>query len=141
MNHFTFKEFTRESVLPVHVADAILKHHMPALNAVREKLYGPIYISERSGFRSVPWERSQGRSGTSQHTFRNSDGTPCLGAVDVTTVPFKLEELGYLLVKYTGYRRIAWYPEQGFYHCDFKESDHRLYQQGDDGWKRVEEWI
>ena len=140
MNHFSFKEFTRESVIPLHVADAILKHHMPALNRVRNEIYGPIYISEHSGFRSVPYERSQGRSGTSQHTFRNSDGTPCLGAVDVTTVPFKLEELGYLLTKHTGYTRICWYPESGFYHCDYKDTDHRLFTMGEHGWTRDDTW-
>lgn len=140
MNYFNFKEFTRESVIPTYVADAILNHHMPNLNAVRHKLNAPINISQRSGFRSVPYERSQGRSGTSQHTFRNNDGTPCLGAVDVTTTQPALEALGHFLVRLTDYRRICWYPNEQFYHCDYKDTDHRLFTMGEHGWTRDDTW-
>lgn len=136
MNYFTFKEFTRESVLPTYVADAILKYHLPVLNLLRDMLGEPIYISERSGYRSVAWEKSKGRSGTSQHTFINQDGNLCKGAVDVTCHHMYLQELGYMLVKDSDYTRICWYPSEGFYHCDYKKSDHRVYNSIDGKWAR-----
>ena len=138
MNYFKFSEFTKESVIPLYVAQAILDYHMPALNLLRNSLGEPITISERSGYRSVAHEKLKGRSGNSQHCFQNG-----MGAVDLTTR--NMEKLGVLLT-ISAYSRVCWYPTKNFYHCDFKhgvrshhEHELELFVDYDDGtgWQRV----
>ena len=113
------------------VADAIMNDHIVQMSLIRYKYDAPIDVSQHSGFRPVTYEKSRGRSGTSEHTFsvKHPDGR---GAADYTCG--NLKKLLRLLFKYSNYQRIAYYPHHGFIHCDFKPSPHtpgRLYFEAD----------
>lgn len=123
--------------LPLQVINTIITHHLPILNDVREKLGKPVYISQHSGYRPVYWEKRKGRDGTSQHTFT---GEACMGAVDVTCGEGSTYTLLQLLCK-SNYRRVCYYPQDKFIHCDFK-GDEFLYFEDyglGKGWQFVEE--
>ena len=100
--------------IPEAIADKILKWHIAPMQRVRNIFNGAIWASQKSGYRSPHWERSKGRSGNSQHTFRGK------GAVDWTCREFSsnYERLLDLIVKETDYTRIAIY--NSFIHCDYK---------------------
>lgn len=75
-----------------------------------------LYVSLKSSYRSVEWEKSKGRSGYSEHTYN------FLGACDITCDNFK-ENQGLLLealIAVTRYTRLAIY--NGFVHGDYKNS-------------------
>lgn len=114
--YFTISEFIIDpdaDDVPVHVADKILNKHIPVLNPIRKKLGTPLHISKNSGYRSPQWELDHGRDGTSEHTFKGD------GAVDLTCKTEAIKRLGDLLAQ-SEYHRVAWYPDNNFYHCDFK---------------------
>jgi len=102
--------------IPETVADKILKWHILPMQRVRNLINIAIWPSQESGYRSYQWEKSRGRSGGSQHTFRGR------GAVDWTC--FKFNENSSLLINYiideTDYTRIALY--KNFVHCDYKQT-------------------
>lgn len=130
-NYFDIDEFfidkeLRDSYadIPVHVVNKIINHHLPILNDVRDKMNAPVWISKNSGYRSVQWELDHGRSGTSEHTFRGD------GAVDVTARNMQL------LLKYmmeSDYKRICYYPEQGFIHADQKGTNYHYFEANPQG--------
>lgn len=99
--------------IPEDVADKILLYHIPELNLLAQTLPFEIMISAKSGYRSVQWEKSKGRSGNSQHCFKGN------GAVDLTCEDFdrNLEGLLEGIVNCTDYTRIAVY--NSFVHLDF----------------------
>lgn len=138
--HFEISEFLIDRAakdVPVHVADKILRHHIPIINPIREKLGVAITVSEHSGFRSFAWERSKGRSGTSQHTFGDAHQNPefWLGAADYTCTDF--EGLVRELVA-SEYRRVAIYESRRFVHCDHKGEIKKIFKVLNNGtW---EEW-
>ena len=94
--------------LTVDVCDKI-KDIIFELNPVRER-YGKAIIVT-SAYRPVWWEKTKGRSGESEHTFKGK------GAVDLTCSDLikLLDEL-----QHTKFTRIAVYPGQNFVHCDYK---------------------
>jgi hypothetical protein len=114
--------------IPMSVADKLLKH-IRVIQPIREKLGVPISASENSGYRPIEWELKQGRSGNSEHCFKG------LGAVDWTC---SKDRAGLIeLLKESEYKRVAYYPENGFIHCDFK-GDEKLFFLSDSksNWKR-----
>jgi hypothetical protein len=116
--YFTISEFCiARSNIPQYIADAILKFFIIPLSLVRGLYGAPVYVSRKSGWRPVTWEQQKGRKGDSQHCFidRWEEG---LGAVDLkgNDLPKLLE----LLIKYTKFTRICYYPKLGFIHCDYK---------------------
>lgn len=129
-NYFDIAEFlidTNCEVVPIHVVRKIDKYHKPILNRIRRQLGVPVIISQHSGYRTEEWEHSKGRSGNSEHTFKGK------GAVDVRCNK-KFDELLELLIQ-SDYRRVAYYPAQGFIHCDHKEVDRKQYFEADESGK------
>lgn len=113
-NWFNISDFNISGEpIPEDVADKILEYHLIPLNRVRNAMGIPVWPSKKSGYRSPKWEKSKGRDGNSQHTFRAQ------GAVDVTCVGFqeKKEELLQALIENTDYMRFAVYDS--FIHCDY----------------------
>lgn len=102
--------------IPVVVADKILKYHIAPMGDVRKELGIPIFPSQKSGYRPEGWEHSHGRSGNSQHTFKDK------GAVDWTCNNFTKHKNDFLRAIYdnTEYTRIAIY--NSFIHCDYKST-------------------
>lgn len=134
-NFFGIQEFLidpdmRNGSVPTHVANKIIHHHLPILNPTRAQLGSALIISQNSGYRSVEWEKSKGRDGSSQHTFKGK------GAVDLTCKQSALHHLGDLLAE-SDYARVAWYPDSKFYHCDFKDYElgKRLFTVQNGIWK------
>lgn len=124
-NYFNLSEFLIDpnmrddySEVPVHVANKIINYHLPILNDIRDKINQPVFISKHSGYRSVEWEESHGRNGTSEHTFRGD------GAVDITAKD--MDKLVGLARK-SGYKRVCYYPHHGFIHCDFKGDNYHYF--------------
>lgn len=134
MKYFTIQEFTAEPLIPPFVASFIVKYHIQVMDPIREEMGGPILVSKRSGYRSPETEFKNKRSGDSEHTFKRK------GAADYTAD--NIELLGQLLLK-TPYTRICYYPDNKFYHCDYKNDKRQLYifKEGWDGWRRVEKWL
>lgn len=115
--NFSISEFIiTGDKIPVTVADKILKYHISPMCDVRKKLGVPIFPSQNSGYRPVSWEKSHGRSGNSQHTFKEK------GAVDWTCNNFSKYKNDFLRAIYseTSYTRIAIYNT--FIHCDYKDT-------------------
>lgn len=113
--YFKIEEFVISGdTVPVKVADKILHYHILPCNKVREELGVPMTASQKSGYRSVEWEKSRGRSGNSQHTFKGK------GAVDWTCNNFKdnAKKMLLSLIDNTEYTRMAVYNT--FIHCDYK---------------------
>ncbi len=141
--HFSISEFLVDpnmTEVPVHVVDKILKHHISVLNPIREKMDQPIFISKHSGYRSTEWEKKNGRGGSSQHTFGDAIQDPIerhkhWGAVDVTAIDLQ----GLINHLYeSDYKRICYYPDGSFIHCDYKGDDYLYYINGEEGWELQE---
>lgn len=100
--------------IPQSVADKILHKHILPMQPVREELDIPVYPSLKSGYRSVVWEKKHGRTGSSQHTFKEN------GAVDWTCNDFEKRKDTLLesMIKHTDYTRFAIYAS--FIHADYK---------------------
>lgn len=102
--------------IPEDVADKLLKWHICPMQDVRDELGYSIWASQESGYRPVSWEKSHGRSGNSQHTFKGK------GAVDWTCKNFNDNKKEFLksIIRHTDYTRIAIY--NSFIHCDYKQT-------------------
>lgn len=155
--HFSISELCidEDAPLPLHVADKLLAFHIAPINPIRISLGVPVWASDRSGYRHKGWERSHnrapndprtGRTQWSRHTFdplagKDPEGK---GAVDWTTNPAYLPELGKKLLRESKYSRICWYPDQLFYHCDYGFEDRgKSVFINDGGWqqKSESEWL
>jgi len=124
----------RDKDIPLSVADAILECHIRPMEKIHQRL--KIKASERSGYRSLDYELSKDRSGTSQHTFEdtwlNGAGAVDWGLVEWSQIDFK--RLTALILDGTDYQRICVY--RSFIHCDFKQGSRyngqkELYQSDD----------
>ena len=111
--NFDISEFCITDEVTPDIADKILHFHILPLQEIRNKTKLPIVVSDHSGYRPVKWEKSHKRDGTSQHTFR------LMGAVDLE---YYASLLKYLLSD-SPYKRICFYKNNGFIHCDYKSSD------------------
>lgn len=129
-NYFSIEEFTQEEMIPPKIAQKILTYHITPMNSIREEFGEPIYISERSGYRSLDCELKNGRSGDSEHVFRGR------GAADYTAND--IYGLGKLLES-SLYASICYYPYRKFYHCDYKVRAGKLFTcEGDGKWHPVQ---
>lgn len=102
--------------IPEDICDKIVTFHILPLQSVRNHVQFELKVSDNSGYRSVAWEISKGRSGNSQHTFKDK------GAVDLTCDDFdnNKNKLLNALIEFSNYTRIAMY--NSFIHCDYKET-------------------
>jgi hypothetical protein len=135
--YFTISEFNISGKpIPEAVADKILEYHIVPLQAVREAHGKPIYVSQNSGYRSLEWEKSKGRSGESEHCFgeqENGTFNEDKGAVDLRSED--LDRLESDLIEHSPYTRICRY--KSFIHCDYKPQERILYKNTPKGWQRV----
>lgn len=114
MINFSISEFIIDDsiIIPTEVADKIIKHHISIAQPIRDLLGCSIWPSQKSSYRPEYYELKQGRSGNSQHCFKGN------GAVDWTSGDrFKVDLLWEELKK-SSYKRVCYYPENGFIHCD-----------------------
>jgi len=117
--NFKISEFCIiEHPLSQSVADKILKYHILPLQRIRNALSKPINISKKSGYRPQEYEIGKGRSGNSQHCFKEE------GAVDLV---YYAELLTKLMIDST-YKRVCYYPNNGFIHCDYKGDKREYYE-------------
>ena len=102
----------------------IERFHLPFLNDMAELITGIV------GYRSREYEIAMGRTGDSQHTFSG------MGAVDISTrYPDRL--LSQLMR--SPYKRIAYYPDDRFFHCDYNANVQTLYLSTQDSrWSRID---
>ena len=123
---FTISEFNiTGQPVPQEIADAILEYHILVMQPIRNAINAPIHVSLRSGYRPVWYEKEQGRTGRSQHTYANGKGATDWAAKD-------LDALQDLMLKHTPYTRICRYPT--FIHADYKEIEGpRQYFRSDGG--------
>ena len=115
--NFRISEFNISSKpIPQTVCDKILHFHILPMQPVRDEMKIPIYPSQKSGYRSIAWEKRHGRKGKSQHTFKGK------GAVDWTCKDFTKNQKTLLrkIIDHTEYTRMAIY--ETFIHCDYKET-------------------
>lgn len=143
--YLMISEFIRrpDMATPIGVVDRILKYHIWPMNPIREELGAPLVVSEKSGYRPPQHEISKGRSGTGEHSYPGESK----GATDWTTLKSHLAKLGRLLDEKSPYVRICYYPDNGFYHCDYKfEKQGRRYfiqRKTDKSWTEVtrDKWL
>lgn len=120
---FKLEEFiiTEPKNVSLEIADAIYHNHIIPVLPVRARLGVPMYPSQKSCYRPLWWEKKKGRSGNSQHTFKEiwNFGR---GACDWTCYDFEKnkKKLLKLLVKHTNYQRFAVYGT--FIHADYKHT-------------------
>lgn len=94
------------------VIEKIEKYHLPELKKLT------CSVTSIVGYRSKEYELSRNRSGLSEHTFVGK-GAVDLSALDANSLLIDLTK--------TNYTRICYYPEENFFHCDFKEKSKRIY--------------
>ena len=110
--------------IPEKIADKILEFHLNPMNKVQDCVPYTVKPSVKSGFRPFDWEKSHGRSGTSQHCFGQQEDLTVKesekGATDWTCDDFKdnSEDLLDKMVEYTNYTRFCLY--NSFIHADHK---------------------
>lgn len=104
-------------LIPIDVADKILVHI--EIMAEISKLIGyDVFVSNKSGYRPVPYEKSKKRTGRSEHCFLG------LGAADYACE--KLDRLYHAIID-SKYTRIALYPDNKFIHADFASSRKKIF--------------
>jgi hypothetical protein len=137
---FNWEEFiiAPEDHVPLYVLNMIYWKHMVPLNAVRIALNDVVIISKKSCFRSVAHETRRKRKLTSAHLFgtqiKDLDTSPkaimgnrlAWGASDITTKPPLMKEL-FILLSRTPYTRIIYYPNEGFFHGDYRTEQRHYY--------------
>lgn len=119
----TLKEFiiTDYKSVSLDVADKLYQFHIIPMNIVRGLMGVWVTASLKSGYRPKWWELQHGRSGNSQHVYRDEweNGS---GAVDWTCKDFEVNKDKFLklIIEHTKYTRIAVYNT--FIHCDYKDT-------------------
>lgn len=132
MNYFKVSDFNISGQpIPEDVADKILLFHIIPMNRVRENMGIPIWPSQKSGYRPIAWEKSKGREGNSQHTYKGK------GATDWTCHDFanNKDVLIENIVSLTEYTRICLYDT--FVHCDYASITRKFYKNTPKGWELV----
>ena len=137
MNDFSISEFIidkKPTNVDICVADKILRYHIAILQPIRNLLGCSIIVNENSGYRSYEWELDHDREGTSQHVFLGK------GAVDLRCNDKFKTELLWEELKKSSYKRICYYPGNGFIHCDHKGNDKVNFicdSSTNNEWKRI----
>lgn len=133
---FSFLEFIIDPAhpTPMEVYDKILQHHIAAVLPYRLESGIELWPSANSGYRHRQWELDHNRDGTSEHTFEDK------GATDWTTLATNLRDFAEYLITESGYTRVAWYPNDQFFHCDYKypERGRRCFIARPAGWEQVD---
>jgi hypothetical protein len=111
--------------IPEDVVDRIVEYHIEPGNRAQKKCGFDIWPSAKSGYRPEWYEESKGRSGNSQHTYKD-DGK---GATDWTCHQFADNKINLLdaLITETDYTRIAIYDT--FIHADYKGTERWVYDK------------
>lgn len=137
----TLKEFiiTKSNQIDLEVADKLYQFHIIPMQKVREKMRVWVTASAFSGYRPQWWERLQGRSGSSQHTYIQ-EWVKGSGAVDWTCKDFKNNRDRFLnlIIHHTKYTRLCVYDT--FIHGDYKETSsgkRELYRFNGEKWEFV----
>ena len=130
--YFKLSEFVRKDDRPTKKAIGKIIGIIEILNPLRIELKKPIIIL--IGSVSKEYEISQGRTGRSQHVYKNN----YLGAVKVTCEIDYLEELYSLLLNQKEIKRVCIYREytDRFIHFDFKPSKHKKFESIGGVWKK-----
>lgn len=139
--NFNISEFCiTDDPIEQNIANMILKWHILEIQKVRDYLDRPVLVSRNSGYRPYQYELIKGRSGNSQHTFKEIHNHG-VGAADYT-LTFKgnkeeeLQELFEAIRDYTNYKRIAIYPDKFFIHCDYASNQRQLFK-AQPNWQRI----
>lgn len=134
--YFNIKDFciTGDKV-PIRIADKIMNNFIVPLSKLRSTVIDfPIYVSMNSGYRPPHYEKEKQRSTKGVHTFIG------MGASDLACESAKkTKELYHLLLKYSKFEAICYYPNAGFIHVDYEKRGHRKYIDKSDGkgWQRI----
>lgn len=134
---FILDGYEAELPLTTDVAQKIMQNHLLEINPVRDELGMPVHV--RSGYRPQWWERMKGRDGDSQHCYIE-DGATDISIEKHSDNPHKSNQtwIRFLrLLKQTSYKRIAYYPELRFFHCDYQGND-RKYYISKQGWEQID---
>ena len=135
-NYFKITDFIIDQSykVPLKVIDDIYRFHLFQINKVRNIINKPIIVSKNSCYRPHQYEIDKGRSGNSQHTFRDiTNGKR--GAADYTCED--LEALLNGLIKHSKYMRICVYPKNNFIHCDYASNQRQLFYDYGNGWEFI----
>lgn len=105
---------------PQAVWDRILKYHVTPVVNLFHATGVALVPSMGSCYRPVEYERAQGRSGSSLHTFPAHSKGACdlvlSGQLDV------IRHMD-LVIESLPYRRLCYYPGHGFVHGDYGDQD------------------
>lgn len=119
IGHFSVSEYCITGEMPPQdIFDAIVEFHIKEMNPVREAFGSPISVSKHSGYRPYEHEIAKGRAGTSQHSFKDIWAGKKRGAADYTANDVK--KLLSVILEKSNYRRVCYYPNDKFIHCDHK---------------------
>lgn len=135
-NYFKITDFiiSQSYGVPLGIIDDIYRLHLFPINNVRNIIDLPIIVSKNSCYRPYAYEKDKGRSGNSQHTFRDvTNGKR--GAADYTC--HDLDKLLQGLINHTEYTRICVYPKNNFIHCDYNSMQRQLFYDYGNGWEFI----
>lgn len=108
------------ALAPPDVWERILKFHCTPLHTLWISKLVQVVPSGGSCFRSVEWEKSKGRSGSSLHTFpAGSRGACDLVLADGADIIGVMDHL----IEDLPYRRLCYYPGHNFVHADYGDQD------------------
>jgi hypothetical protein len=115
-NNIFSKWTTSQSAIPVHIARTIYYAYINVIRELEKNFSVKFVPSQNSCYRPYAYEISRGRSGGSLHTF--PAGT--LGACDLITSKGRITASDLDLLKiYSPFKRICYYPNNGFVHVDY----------------------
>ena len=108
--------FSIDGIPPVHITRTIYQLYFKVLLQLADQYDIDLVPSLNSCYRSYAYEIKRGRSGSSLHTFPAGTG----GACDLvrSTGPIDQDAL-HMLKLHSPFRRIAYYPNNGFVHVDY----------------------
>jgi len=135
-NYFKISDFIIDLKrhVPFEIMKSIYKDHLSQANKIREAYGDPVWISKNSCYRSEQYEKEKGRSGNSQHTFKDiTDGKR--GACDYTA--HNIDKLLQAIIEHSEYKRICYYPKSGFIHCDYNSMQRQLFNDYGNGWEFI----
>jgi hypothetical protein len=123
-SYFNILEYCITGEMPPADVAAKIQRHIDIMNPIRAAMGFPVSVSKNSGYRPRWYERSKNRSGNGEHNFETE------GAADYTTATKARTLLLVDALKKSPYKRICYYPNNNFVHCDFKGSE-RVYFEAD----------
>jgi len=105
-----------DSTPPVHIQRTIYQLYVRVAGEIMQRHNVNLIPSQRSCYRSYGYEIKRGRSGSSLHTFPAGTG----GACDFVLKTGPIDDNALHVLKlHSPFRRIAYYPNNGFVHVDY----------------------